>query len=235
MNYLTKMLCNFSAAKYILQVIKQLQFMQRIKSLIERLKELDEQGAGVHQIKMVAQLLLAEIQQQEIKSKQQASSRVAVVMPAGTVTAREEEPVTREELIEEEVVPEPEILPRKKVIPVAKKEIAAKELNEAIASPSESLNDKLKEEKTEIAEVLTETPIKDLRKAISLNDRFIFIAELFNNDEALFDKSVKTINAFHIFSEATYWIEREISSKFSWDNKSEAVQHFMSLVRRRFA
>lgn len=54
----------------------------------------------------------------------------------------------------------------------------SKEINES-AELSESINDKLKQGKTEWVEVLKETPIKDLRKAIGINDRFHFINELF--------------------------------------------------------
>ena len=38
---------------------------------------------------------------------------------------------------------------------------------------AESLNDKLKQGKAELVEVLKETPVKDLRKAIGINDRFL--------------------------------------------------------------
>ena len=43
----------------------------------------------------------------------------------------------------------------------------------------ESLNDRLKEKKIELSDKLTDAPIKDLKKAIGVNDRFLFINELF--------------------------------------------------------
>lgn len=98
-----------------------------------------------------------------------------------------------------------------------------------------SLNDTLKENKKEISELLQDTPIKDLRKAFGVNDRYLFINELFNGDEVMFDRSIKTINAFSIYPEAEYWIRRELKVKLAWDEKSTFVQQFDQLVKRRFA
>ncbi|MCP9753196.1 hypothetical protein [Ferruginibacter sp. HRS2-29] len=111
-----------------------------------------------------------------------------------------------------------------------------KELHESIAGENKtSLNDRLKEQKTELSETLQDTPIKDLKKGIGLNDRFLFIKELFRGDETMYERSIKTINGFSIFPEAEYWIKRELKLKLAWDDKNETVRQFDQLVRRRFA
>jgi len=110
-----------------------------------------------------------------------------------------------------------------------------KEIHEVIAEKKESLNDRLKQDKTEVAHALKEAPIKDLRKGIGINDRFTFVRELFRGDEAFYERSIKTINSFHIFSEAEYWINRELKFKIGWDEDKEVVKHFYQLVRRRFS
>ena len=110
-----------------------------------------------------------------------------------------------------------------------------KEIHELISEKKESLNDRLKEEKREVAHNLKDTPIKDLRKGIGINDRFTFVNELFRGDDAMYERSIKTINGFHILSEAEYWINRELKFKLGWNDNKETVQHFYHLVRRRFA
>lgn len=110
-----------------------------------------------------------------------------------------------------------------------------KEIHEVIADKRESLNDKLKQEKTEIVHTLKDAPIKDLKKGIGINDRFTFVNELFRGDEAMYERSIKTINSFHILSEAEYWINRELKFKLGWNDSKEIVQHFYQLVRRRFS
>ena len=111
----------------------------------------------------------------------------------------------------------------------------AREVHELIAEKKESLNDRLKQEKTEVVHILKDTPIKDLRKGIGINDRFTFVNDLFRGDEAMYERSIKTINGFHILSEAEYWINRELKFKLGWNDSNEIVQHFYHLVRRRFA
>ncbi len=109
-----------------------------------------------------------------------------------------------------------------------------KEVNDALAQP-ESLNDKLRQGKTELVEVLKETPVKDLRKAIGINDRFLLINDLFRGDETMYERSIKTINSFNIYAEAEFWISRELKTKLGWNKDHPSVQHFDQLVKRRFS
>lgn len=110
-----------------------------------------------------------------------------------------------------------------------------RDINETAAILPESVNDKLKENKTELVEKLKEEPIKDLKKGIGVNDRFLFINELFRGDEAMYERSIKTINNFSILAEAEYWIRRELKIKIGWKDSDPFVKQFDQLVRRRFA
>jgi hypothetical protein len=119
-------------------------------------------------------------------------------------------------------------------IPTLSQQIQPKEVN-GIAAEGASLNDKLKQSKTELGETLKESPVKDLRKAIGINDRFLFINDLFRGDEAMYERSIKTINSFTIFPEAEYWISRELKVKLGWNTEHPSVAHFDQLVKRRFS
>jgi hypothetical protein len=99
----------------------------------------------------------------------------------------------------------------------------------------ESLNDRLKEARIELSHSLTTTPIKDLKKAIGINDRFLFINELFRGDEAMYERSIKTIQNFSIFAEAEFWIRRELKLKLGWMDSDPVVKQFDQLVKRRFS
>jgi hypothetical protein len=98
-----------------------------------------------------------------------------------------------------------------------------------------SLNDKLKEEKTELGSILQDAPIRDLKKAISINDRHRFIDALFRGDETMYERSIKTINNFSIYAEAEFWMQRELKLKLGWDNNLPEVKLFDQLVKRRFS
>jgi len=88
---------------------------------------------------------------------------------------------------------------------------------------------------TELQEKLALDPIKDLKAAIGVNDRFQFISTLFNGDEKAFEMAVKTINGFKIFAEAQFWIKSNLREQNKWDETAEAVKAFDLLVKRRFA
>ncbi len=128
-----------------------------------------------------------------------------------------------------------ELEPEAKEITIAKKEVFELKdtLNQEVEK--EDFNNKLKENKTEVAAILQGTPVKDLRKAIGINDRYLFINDLFRGDETMYERSIKTINSFNIYPEAEYWIQRELKVKLGWLEEVEAVKIFDQLVKRRFS
>jgi len=133
---------------------------------------------------------------------------------------------------EEEI---PTLIHQQDYKPQPKKEDTSREINEVVASNQASVNEKLKQSKIDLGDTLTEAPIRDLRKAIGVNDRYLFINELFRGDEVAYERSIKTINSFSIFAEAEYWIQRELKVKNGWDAGNEMVAQFYQLVKRRFS
>lgn len=114
-------------------------------------------------------------------------------------------------------------------------ETPRQEINHAVKGEvKDSLNDRLKETKTELFDSLKEAPIRDLKKAIGINDKFLFVNELFRGDDTMYERSIKTINSFSIYPEAEYWIKRELKLKLGWDDRNEVVKQFDQLVKRRF-
>ena len=113
--------------------------------------------------------------------------------------------------------------------------VTKKEVNDWASKDHKSVNDTLKEATTELSARLSEGPVKDLKKAIGVNDRFFFINELFRGDEVMYERSIKTINSFTIWPEAEYWIRRELKTKLGWSDSNETVQQFDQLIRRRFS
>jgi hypothetical protein len=111
----------------------------------------------------------------------------------------------------------------------------SREVNDVIGANATSLNDKLKTDVTDLKSALNDTPVRDLRKAIGVNDRYVFINQLFRGDEVMYERSLKTINGFRILPEAEYWMERELKVKLGWDENRETTRHFYQLVKRRFS
>ncbi|MCM1035410.1 MAG: hypothetical protein NC038_07460 [Paludibacter sp.] len=74
-------------------------------------------------------------------------------------------------------------------------------------------------------------PVDDIRKAISLGDRFLFQRELFGGDGEKMNKTIDTLNKQVSFDEAMQFIGK----KFAWDKESPAYELFMSILKRRFS
>ena len=233
--------------------------MERIEALINKLKEQHSSNADPVLLMGTVQLLQFELSKlQSNKYQSLGTAKVAVTLPSVNTI-----PVIQPQYEKYAPKPEttvPQITETKETIlvdegtvsvvqkngqldmvfdpmteiPTLSHQVRGREINER-DDLSESLNDKLKQGKTEIIEVFKETPVKDLRKAIGINDRFLFINELFRGDENMYERSIKTINSFNIFPEAEYWISRELKVKLGWSNDQPSVQHFDQLVKRRFS
>lgn len=73
-------------------------------------------------------------------------------------------------------------------------------------------------------------PVKNIRSAISLYDRALFINTLFREDYALYDKTVGDLNAASSLEEA----EKYLMTYFpDWNYGSEVVYGFMMAVRKK--
>lgn len=80
---------------------------------------------------------------------------------------------------------------------------------------------------------LTDMPgpeVKDVRSAISLNDRVMFISSLFREDSMLFQDVVSKINAQTSIDKVTSYLEETFPE---WNMDSELVYRFMMAVRRK--
>ncbi|MDP4262666.1 MAG: hypothetical protein Q8941_09060 [Bacteroidota bacterium] len=230
--------------------------MERIEILISKLKTQFDQGSDPAQLLATVQQLQNELLPiQSPAPRTLGTSKVAVMMPAGVSAFPAEyeryAPRPSVEMVKE--VKETVLLEENSVaivqdngqldmvfdpmteIPTLSHQVQENKPARTTAKEPESLNDKLKQPKIELIEVLKEAPVKDLRKAIGINDRFLFIDDLFRGDESMYERSIKTINSFNIHAEAEYWIIRELKVKLGWDNDHPTVHHFDQLVRRRFS
>lgn len=74
------------------------------------------------------------------------------------------------------------------------------------------------------------TPVKDIRSAISLNDRILFINMLFGQDPMAFQDVLTKINQMISLDEVVDFV---VTGRPEWDLESETVYRFMMAVRRK--
>ncbi len=224
--------------------------MDRLAELISKLNEQFAQNAGPAQLMMTTRLIEAELGKlSSPPGKVLSTAKVSVVMPSqARIIDRNLTAVNPGSDDSMPIFPEKNgnhssskkqdqggwLFDPMTEIPTLSHQLDRKELNETMVSSESSLNDKLKADIVEVGHLLNESPVRDLKKAIGINDRFVFISELFRGDETMYERSIKTINGFRIFPEAEYWMERELKVKLGWDDSKECTRHFYQLIKRRF-
>jgi hypothetical protein len=178
---------------------------------------------------------------EQVKPEPASSDNIIPVAPVPSIPVEDMEHLRYQPQAQPQpVVPAPrEVYNPLQEVPTLTQQIAQdirKDVNEALGKDSgRSLNEALKGQQKEVSMLLTETPIRDLKRAIGINDRYLFISELFRGDEVMYERSIKTINNFSIYQEAYYWMERELKLKLAWDMEKYSSQLFYQLVKRRFS
>ncbi len=80
---------------------------------------------------------------------------------------------------------------------------------------------------------LQRKPVSDLISAIGINDKFLFLNELFGGSMEKYNKSIRSLNGFStLLGAKTYMSELQI--EFQWDCDSDAYKKLADLVERRF-
>ena len=74
------------------------------------------------------------------------------------------------------------------------------------------------------------SPVRDIRSAISLNDRILYINTLFNEDPMIFQDAVNAINGMNSLREVVGYVKERFPQ---WNLDSETVYRFMMAARRR--
>lgn len=116
------------------------------------------------------------------------------------------------------------------VEPALGKTRAVKTVNDANSS---RVHKTISESHTGTRAWLTDMPgpeVKDIRSAISLNDRVMFISSLFREDSMLFQDVVSKINAQTSIDKVVSYLEETFPE---WNMDSELVYRFMMAVRRK--
>jgi hypothetical protein len=228
--------------------------MDSVKALVEKLSEQLRQNEDKSSLILTAQQLLTALGGVVVAKPlpQNIYQETTMVGPADELVMQtqitpELTPVknavevneTPEEVIGENLVAgimEIDETPAIEIVEAPVVEISQVNLAEVKTEPILVASQKIEiKEVKEVKDHLVMEPIKDLRSAIGINDKFQFIQELFGGDEKSFEVGIKTINAFKIFPEAQFYIKRELREKNNWDEESNVVKQFDQLIKRRFS
>lgn len=216
--------------------------LSKVRNLYELLLSLNPQA-----------IYTPEYQKEELLTSDKQIEEKIESTPSEEVIVKEE-PKPKQEKPEEiipEVISEPELIietPTKQEIIVeekiieekkSKKDIEPKQTGgspEIIADKFQSnkfINDNLakKNTKKDVSSKMQSKPINDINSAIGLNDKFIFIRELFSGNKDHYIETIQLLNNFDTFENAIEFL----NENFDWDNENPNFERLKELVRRKYS
>lgn len=146
-------------------------------------------------------------------------------IPATSETATGDLPAAEEEAPESvfgELWGESKPAPAKKPVPRTLNDVNAASVHKAVIDS--------RPDKPRWYTDIPGSEVKDVRSAISLNDRVLFICSLFRDDSMLFQDVVNRINSFPTLEKAVEYLSETFPE---WDIYSDNVHRFMMAVRRK--
>jgi hypothetical protein len=199
----------------------------RLQSIYEQIQQLQNQSPALTDV--------LELEEEIVTFVPTPEPSKPVAKPTPPTRKPEEESIQK---ILHEQAPAPKAAPEKEkaapVLPVTKApehpttlETFAEKfqhtafLNEALSQYADTNN---------LSKKFQNQPLKDIFSAIGLNDKFLFIKELFNNDASLYESTIEKINSAAGFDEAV----RYLDENFTWDFSKSQAQKLLDLVHRRY-
>ncbi|MES2060686.1 MAG: hypothetical protein V4456_02115 [Bacteroidota bacterium] len=99
---------------------------------------------------------------------------------------------------------------------------------------NERMSAQLKGQQTTKTEPAQEA-IKDIKAAISLNDKLLFVKDLFNGYSLAYSEAIEIVNRFTTFEEADRFLKTNYVTKNNWEGKKTTADKFYALLKRRYA
>ena len=89
---------------------------------------------------------------------------------------------------------------------------------------------------TDLSERLSATPIKDLKNAMGINERFLNISELFGGNAIAYNDTINILNELTDFDSARSYIIEALAPKYDWldDRRINLAKSFIKKVKRRY-
>ncbi len=121
------------------------------------------------------------------------------------------------------------------VISIPAESAKALNLNDKFSKEQVTLNDRLKQEsRSTLLDKHQKSRVESIKNAISLNQKFIFINELFKGDNASFYQALNELEQCADYPAAMHLLRSKYASKYNWDMGSEDVSSFFGVIERKF-
>lgn len=120
--------------------------------------------------------------------------------------------------------------------PVTKAEPITQASFDSFSSNSTAINQLFVFKKAkELSEKLSDSPIRDLTSALSINDKLLYSNELFGRQPNILGESLSTLNRFESMDQAKRFLIN-IAEQYNWgdEERADIARSFIKTIRRRY-
>lgn len=115
---------------------------------------------------------------------------------------------------------------------------SAKTVFEPVAEfKQQTINDILSSQasKGTVSSQFVNRQVRDLKSLISLNDKLLFVRDLFNGYSLAYSEALELLNRFDTFEAADNFLQQNYSSKNNWADKQSVADKFYEILNKRYA
>jgi len=229
-----------SKSTYVIHEMDKDLLLQKVRNLYDNISQLEI--SGQIESEEFVETPASEIEQIEkepepeieiIEKKEEVYQEPAVPEEEPEKQTEDNEDVYFEE---KDLEKEEQIVSQQDDIVVEEEQVIEEESSslDLFSTSQETISDRFvdKDEKS-LAQKLQNSQLSDLRSAIGINEKFLFINELFNGDMGRYNKILDELNTMQNKTGMdTYFMELKIEKQ--WNEEMEAFIKFKELIDRKF-
>jgi hypothetical protein len=213
--------------------------MQRIETLLQKIQEMSARGSKNTVIDIDLMLDYVKVVYADL-----LEMRSRVVFTSDVSPMAETKPATTNEPVKEKTSPVISTIipdPTQSVVetletPAIIETVVAAPITEVITAKEEMPVQEKPKEELKPAEQYTPPARYDIRQAIGINDKYLFISELFKDNKDMYEKTLDELNKQDSYDDALDWLNENVL--FTNDvegGESETVQLFYDTVNKFFS
>lgn len=153
----------------------------------------------------------------------EAASALEIAEPLVQVKAVPEESMHTEQSVH----PEIEVLSE----PAAHLPLADQVLAEVPPSRNDLMANRTEQN---LAAKFSQEPLQDLKRSISLNEKLVFVKDLFSGYSLAYQEALDQLERLNDFESASNYLNSHYVEQYKWAEKSATAEKFYALLRRRF-
>lgn len=113
-------------------------------------------------------------------------------------------------------------------------EKSKQKLNDRFATEQKTINESMASETMDIATALASKKVDSIQKSISVNQRYMFVKELFEGQSDAFEQAIAAIEDCPTFEDAVGVLVQTYAKEYHWDMQSSEIKDFLKVIIKKF-